>query len=841
MSLQATRTAAALLLALFCTVAQADTMGATGSASAGMSTGVADVPTALRTPSSTLPGTGRASGTQEQDLTLWYRQPAGKWMEALALGNGRMGAMVFGGTATEHIQLNEESLWAGCPTDVYPKDFAKNFRKVQKLVLDGKNGEARKLALKTLTGRPTSFRSYEPLGDLWIDFKQPKEVEDYRRELELPTGTARVEYQAGSVRLKREAFLSAVDDVLVIRLQADPPGKLSAVVRLTRPKDVVVKAVGNDQLFLDGQVVDVPPPEGPEANEGGSGPGGKHMRFAGRLLARATGGTVRAEKNTLVIDGAHEAVLLFTAATDYNLEKMNFDRQIDPGAQADAILDKASKKSWAQLQKDHEAEHRALFDRVSLDLGGQDRNVLPTDVRMEAVKQGKTDPALSALFFQFGRYLLMSSSRSPGRLPANLQGIWNDQMWAPWEADYHLNINLQMNYWPADVCNLPGTMEPLLGWFEGLTRRGKVSAERLYAARGWVSYLATNPFGRTTPSASTIGSQCANSVFDPLAGAWMAMTLWRHYEFTQDRKFLERRAYPILKGAAEFLLDILVEDHDGQLVIAPSTSPENTYRDPRTGKGMRITRGSTYHTSIVRAVFDAVIEGSRILDRDADLRAQLEKALTKLPPFQIGKDGTIQEWIEDYEEIDPRHRHISHLLGLYPFAQITERDAKLFQAARATIDRRGHRAEIGWSGAWKVCFMARLRDAERAHWYLSQLVGGSALPNMFCGYGKRPIFQIDANFGATAGVAEMLLQSRDGRLDLLPALPAAWPNGRVTGLCARGGFEVDLTWTDGRLQGVRIQSRIGGPCSIGYGNRSVTLPTQAGDVIRLDGSFNAIE
>lgn len=783
----------------------------------------------------------------EGDLKLWYQQPAQDWFQAMPLGNGRLAAMVHGGTESEHIVLNEESLWAGCPIEVYPENFAENLCEVQQLVLAGKISEAHQLGLETLTKKPTSFRSYQPFADLWIDFQNPGPIEQYRRELDLPTGIARVTYCVGEVQVCREVLISAVDDVMAMRLSVVGPEeskrKLKAKVRLTREKDIKVVADGPNRLRLDGQIVDVAAPEAYDDNPGGSGPGGKHMKFAGRLLVKAAKGTVRTEGDTLVIDGADEAVLLFTGATDYNLATMNFDRAIDAGRKADAILEKAAKKSWDELKRDHIAEHRSIFSRVTLDLESDppstaELSKLPTDKRLEAFAKNQNDPELAATVFQFGRYLLMSSSRSPGVLPANLQGIWNDRLWAPWEADYHLNINLQMNYWPADLCNVPGSMDPLVGWMTRLSEKGSVSAKKLYGTRGWMCCLATNPFGRTTPSASTLSSQFLNGVLDPLTGAWMAMTLWRHYEFTQDREFLEKQAYPILKGASEFLLDYLVTDQNGMLVIVPSTSPENSYIDPETGKHLRITRGSTYHNAIVREVFSAVILASRALDRDQDYREQLEKAVAKLPPIVIGSNGTIQEWVEDYKEREPTHRHVSHLIGLYPFAQITEKDKPLLEAARKTLDRRGFSGDVGWSNAWKASFFARLKDAEKSHWYVSRLISQNMLPNMlsniFSRKSGRQLFQIECNFGASAAVAEMLLQSHNDRVDLLPALPVEWAKGKVTGLRARGGFEVDIRWADGKLVEAKIKSLHGGPCTVSYGDRSATLTTKAGQVLVLN-------
>jgi alpha-L-fucosidase 2 len=777
--------------------------------------------------------------TNTGENTLWYNQPAETWKEALPLGNGRMGAMVFGGITNERMQLNEESLWGGEPNNAYRENSPETLKQIQQLIVKGELEKAHQLAMDKIAISPTSFGSYQTFGDLFFKFKYSgKDVSNYKRSLDMETGISKVSYKVNGVKYVRETFISAVDDVMAIRITTDKPGTLNLQLTLNREKDAKTFTKQNNELWLKGQIIDIPASEGGyDDNPGGSGPGGKHMKFAAGLKAFVDGGTVSAINDTLFVKEGVSVTFYYCAATDYNLQKLNFDRKINPLARVETILTKAANKSFDELKEAHVAEHSALFNRLSLKLGTDlSKLKLPTNQRLDSVKAGVNDLQFFTQYFQYGRYLLMSSSRAPGVLPANLQGIWNDRMWAPWESDYHLNINLQMNYWPAEVCNLSETVEPLTNWFTLVTRKGKFTSEKLLGTDGWVTYTCSNIFGRTTPSGSTKGSQIINGYYFPLAGAWTSLSLWRYFEFTQDKEYLKNRAYPVLKGAAQFIKSYLIEGNDGHLITAPSSSPENQYFNPKTGNKIRISYCSTMDIEIINAVLDAYIEAANMLGVDKKFASELPEIEARLPKIKIGKNGTIQEWIEDYKETEPGHRHISHLFDLYPGKEkFLTQTPELTSATKKVLTRRLENGGgyTGWSAAWLINFYARLHDGNSAEKHLMGLLNHLTSPNLFDVHPPK-LFQIDGNFGATAGIAEILVQSHKGYIELLPALPTDWKTGEVKGLRARGGFEVDIKWNEGKLVSAKIKSLTGKTCTVKYGNKNEKFNTVSGNDYALN-------
>jgi alpha-L-fucosidase 2 len=760
------------------------------------------------------------------DLKLWYTEPAEKWTEALPVGNGRLGAMVFGKVRKERIQLNEESLWAGQPINNNNPAARKHLNEIQRLLLAGNNTEARNLAVKFLLGTPPRIRSYQTLGDLILSFELEEDpITIYKRDLDLSTGIHSVKFNAGDTEYTREIFVSAPDNVILINISAAKDSKINMGISLKRDQDAVVKTVSDNEILLTGQIIDQPDPL--------RGPGGKHMKFAAKVIALNDGGRIHPENNQLIIENGHRVTLILTAATDYNMENLNFDRSINPVRLCETIIAKARSNSYTMLRERHISDHSAIFNRVEIDLGSSMAINLPTDARLEKVKSGMEDPHLIALYFQYGRYLLMGSSRYPGVLPANLQGIWNEHYEAPWNSDFHTNINLQMNYWPSDVCNLPETVWPLTNFFMELLKPGQVTAKEMYDAQGWTMHHVTDPFGRT---GLMDGIHWGTS---PLAGAWMAITFWRHFQFSQDKSYLKTKAYPIMKGAVQFIFDFLIKDKKGRWITAPSMSPENAFVLPGSKENHQLTYMSTIDLQIITELFNACFLAAEILGEDPDFKSRIKNVLEKLPANQIGKDGTIQEWIEDYQEAEPGHRHMSHLFGVHPGTQITPDTEELFEAAQKTVRKRlahggGH---TGWSRAWIINFYARFLDAESAYYHVLALLRKSILPNLF---DNHPPFQIDGNFGGSAGIAEMLLQSHNRGLHILPALPKAWKTGFVKGLKARGNFEIDIIWEENKLLNLTVKSLSGGKCRIRYQNNTQEIDTDKGNIYSFDGKLQRI-
>ena len=742
---------------------------------------------------------------------LWYRQPAQDWNEALPIGNGRLGAMVFGGADRERLQLNEDSLWYGGPRDRNNRDALPNLPKIRELILAGKLREAQDLASMALTGIPESQRHYLPLGDLELQFASSGgSAEEYERELDLSRGLTAVSYVQDGIRYSREAFASCPDQVIAVRLQADKPGSLTFRARWDRQRWRYLDGIepwGTDGLIMEGDA----------GGEGG-------VSFRAALKAVTRGGNCRTIGEYLLVEQADEAILLIAAGTTF--------RSPNPEQACKEAIEAAARLSYERLRERHVADYRSFFDRVQLNIEEPDgdKSELPTDERLAGIERGQDDPGLVALYFQFGRYLLIASSR-PGSLPANLQGIWNPHFLPPWDSKFTININTQMNYWLAENCNLAECHLPLFDLIERMREPGRTTAAVMYGCRGFTAHHNTDAWADTAPQ-----DTYPPATFWPMGAAWLCLHLWEHYAFGRDEAFLTE-AYPTMKEAARFLLDYLIEAEDGRLITCPSVSPENTYVLPGGESGV-LCAGASMDFQIIRALFDACIRSIRILGIDEPFGLELEAALSRLPQPVIGRHGQLQEWMEDYEEAEPGHRHISHLFGLYPGEQFTpDETPELAAAARVTLERRlahggGH---TGWSRAWIINFWARLRDADKARENVLALLGHSTLPNLF---DNHPPFQIDGNFGGTAGIAEMLLQSHSGVLHLLPAWPAAWGDGRVRGLRARGGYTVDMEWSQGRLGRVVIAASRSGVCRIrGLGADIVELPVEAGRSYTLTAPF----